>query len=356
MWGGVCTTYKMTRKRAIVVNLSVDETGKRLTRSSSLGPGITPPSTMAGKGLVRQQSVAAPPAPPVAALSSGNPGVYITTKDAETLTGGPTIFLAEDVEKIAKFYLKQSYIPASILSNVMEKIDHNNKLSVRIAELEAQVEQLTELKNSAPIETGSSKKTTKKKTKEKDIDEIPTSKMGAINEELNSLYRLIKPAELNEVFVPNKSSHLSRWAQNPESTEPFTSSIDEETVCQIMAIEGISDTWKILLLMGIGVFANHNSESYTEIMKQMASEQKLYLIIASSDYIYGTNYQFCHGYIGRDISFTQEKMIQAMGRVGRNASQHSYSVRLRDDSHGQLLFKPSTDKVEVVNMNKLFVS
>ena len=30
----------------------------------------------------------------------------ITTKDAETLTGGPTIFIAEDVEKIAKFYLK----------------------------------------------------------------------------------------------------------------------------------------------------------------------------------------------------------------------------------------------------------
>ena len=31
-----------------------------------------------------------------------------------------------------------------------------------------------------------------------------------------------------------------------------------------------------------------------DIMKKLAEEQKLYLIIASSDYIYGTNYQFCH--------------------------------------------------------------
>ena len=117
---------------------------------------------MAGKGLVRQQSVAAPPAPPVAALSSGNPGVYITTKDAETLTGGPTIFLAEDVEKIAKFYLKQVLYSPSILSNVMEKIDHNNKLSARIAELEAQVEQLANSKTVPQVETGSSRKQPKR--------------------------------------------------------------------------------------------------------------------------------------------------------------------------------------------------
>ena len=34
-------------------------------------------------------------------------------------------------------------------------------------------------------------------------------------------------------------------------------------------------------------------------MKRLADEQKLYLIIASSDYIYGTNYQFCHGYLSK---------------------------------------------------------
>ena len=36
-------------------------------------------------------------------------------------------------------------------------------------------------------------------------------------------------------------------------------------------------------------------------MKKLAQNQKLYLIIASSDYIYGTNYQFCHGYLSKDL-------------------------------------------------------
>ena len=36
-------------------------------------------------------------------------------------------------------------------------------------------------------------------------------------------------------------------------------------------------------------------------MKELAVKQHLYLIIASSDYIYGTNYNFCHGYIAKDL-------------------------------------------------------
>ena len=84
--------------------------------------------------------------------------------------------------------------------------------------------------------------------------------------------------------------------------------------------------------MGIGVFTNNHDNNYTEIMKQLAQKQKLYLIIASSDYIYGTNYQFCHGYISKDLkNMTQEKTIQAMGRIGRNQVNKDYSIRFRDD-------------------------
>ena len=57
-----------------------------------------------------------------------------------------------------------------------------------------------------------------------------------------------------------------------------------------MLIDDVDDHWKLLLMMGIGVFAAHDSDRYTEVMKQLAQEQKLYLIIASTDYIYGTNY------------------------------------------------------------------
>jgi hypothetical protein len=89
-------------------------------------------------------------------------------------------------------------------------------------------------------------------------------------------------------------------------------------------------------------------------VKQLAREQKLFLIIANSDYIYGTNYQFCHGYISKDLQVTQDKIIQAIGRVGRNNTNSEYSVRFRTIEHINLLFYPQADRPEVVNMNRLF--
>jgi membrane-associated HD superfamily phosphohydrolase len=91
-------------------------------------------------------------------------------------------------------------------------------------------------------------------------------------------------------------------------------------------------------------------------MKKLADQQKLYLIIADSDYIYGTNYQFCHGYLSKDLELTQEKIIQALGRIGRNNIQQEYSARFRDDIQITTLFTKisSENKPEVINMNQLF--
>ena len=109
----------------------------------------------------------------------------------------------------------------------------------------------------------------------------------------------------------------------------FTSDIEDEIVEKIMVLNVIDNIWKLLLLLGIGLF----SRIYKDIMKKLASDQKLYLIIANGDYIYGTNYQFCHGFIGKDVEqMTQEKAIQAFGRIGRNKLQQTYTVRLRDDT------------------------
>ena len=113
--------------------------------------------------------------------------------------------------------------------------------------------------------------------------------------------------------------------------------------------------WKILLLMGIGVFAKQENKKYLDIMKKLAEQQQLYLIIASSDYIYGTNYQFCHGYLSKDlINMTQEKMLQAFGRVGRSSSQSDYTLRIRDDELIIKLYTKDDNKPEVANMNRLF--
>ena len=80
-------------------------------------------------------------------------------------------------------------------------------------------------------------------------------------------------------------------------------------------------------MLGIGIFKKDNNTTYNEIMKKLAYQQKLYLIVASSDYIYGTNYQFCHGYMGKDLQkMTQEKIIQAFGRVGRQKQHQNYST------------------------------
>jgi hypothetical protein len=168
------------------------------------------------------------------------------------------------------------------------------------------------------------------------------------------LRSLIKTASLNDVFIPNKPAHIQKWAERMDSSNAFTSHIDDETVIRIMMLTDVIDSWKVMLLMGIGVFTNHKSITYTEIMKKLADEQRLYMIIASSDYIYGMNYQFCHGYLSKDLCLTQEKIIQALGRIGRNNIQQTYSVRFRDDEQINKLFYEEVDKIEVHNMNKLF--
>jgi hypothetical protein len=380
-WGGMSVGLHTSRMPKLVPNASLDnKTGARLSKSRSIGPGSTVFSSaqtsafgMTPKGgdkLTRTESVSPAGSESMVPIpvSGSNPGVYITTKDAYTLTDGPTLFLTDDLEKIAKFYLKQSYIPASTLAVILERIDFNNGLSERLADVEQRLETITEKLDTATSNAEpsgqkgskvrgdkSSKKSAGSGSAARDSDDSRTT-LGKLSQERNMLYGMIKNIELEEIFVPNKVQHAARWAETPETTRGFTSDISNDVICQIMAIDGVNDTWKILLLMGIGVFANHNSQSYTEIMKRMADEQRLYLIIASSDYIYGTNYQFCHGYLGKDVALTQQKAIQSIGRIGRNNIQQTYSVRLRDDAQATLLLLPSENKVEVRNMNRLFSS
>jgi hypothetical protein len=269
--------------------------------------------------------------------------INIVTTDAHTLTDGPTIFLADDVEKIAKFYVQSAQIPEAIINKLMSIIKFNSTLNEQITELQKELEDGT------------------KKDEQKDkkvTDGRINPDMKKIIMKIDEIESQIKTVMLNPIFVPNTKDHLYKYAHNTkisENNKPFTSNISEHTVEQIMLIDDVDDSWKLLLLMGIGVFASHKSNKYTEIMKVLAQEQKLYLIIASTDYIYGTNYQFCHGYISKDLGYmSQEKCIQSMGRVGRNKLQHDYSVRFRDNELIWKLFQHDDNKPEVNNMNLLF--
>ena len=322
-----------------------------------------PLQRMMSEQILTTNTASSSPSPSVTQTLTGDCAIYVSTKDAYTLTDGPTIFLATDVEKIAKFCIQQSNIPAKVMDDIMEKIDFNNKINSKIEELEKDLEDLEEKDSMKNDESdngkhGNKNYATTKKSGGNDKKQVSEKNIpvGNINLSLDALRAMIKPAELNETFIPNKQLHLRKWANELNAGKAFSSDIDENIIISIMLLKDVSDSWKILLLMGIGVFTNHKSIEYTEIMKKMADQQKLYMIIASSDYIYGTNYQFCHGYLSKDLQLTQDKLIQAFGRIGRNNIQQSYSIRLRDDEFIQKLFYEDLNKPEVKNMNLLFTT
>ena len=59
-----------------------------------------------------------------------NSVIKLTTKDAYSLTSGPTIFLTQDVEKMARFYLKVSNIPDNELYSFTSKVLSKLKKSI----------------------------------------------------------------------------------------------------------------------------------------------------------------------------------------------------------------------------------
>ncbi len=270
--------------------------------------------------------------------------IHIVSKDAHTLTDGPTIFLANDIEKIAKFCLKEANIPEITLQNLMKQIELNTSLSNKVHKLERDYEDLDNKENEKDKERENSGKKV-------------TPEMKHIKIVMDGLIQQIKPIFLENIYVPNRQAHLDKWASDKNHENTFTCDISEDTVIRIAQLTDINSIWKILLIMGIGVFTEHPSIAYTEIMKELADSQKLFMIIASSDYIYGTNYQFSHGYISKDLSdMTQEKTIQAMGRIGRNKMQQQYSIRFRNDAIIKTLFVAEQNRPEVKNMNLLFCS
>lgn len=339
-WSDIYNHFQEERKVRIAPNQK--EIDMPITKSHS-DSHVEMSNMRKGGPLRKSQSVQIVPTKRIDKYIKGQTGIFITTRDAYTLTDGPTIYLADDVDKIAKFYLQQSHIPSSILQTIMESITFNNMLNNKISKLEKDIEDVVakEEGKEKKISDGRFDDATRKKIKEAE-----------------RLRGLIKTVSLNDVYVPNKLQHIEKWTHSDTLiAPPFTSDLCDSDVERIMRISDIEDIWKVLLLMGIGLFSQNRSIVYTELVKEFADAQKLYMIIANGDYIYGTNYQFCHGFIGKDLqNMTQEKAIQAMGRIGRNKLQQTYSVRYRDDNLIRKLYQKYDNKPEVVNMNRLFSS
>jgi len=297
--------------------------------------------------------------------------IYITTKDSHTLTDGPTLYITNEIDKIAKFCIQQTKIPVQLLDELTEKIQQNETIKEKITKLENELDDIREKKSKSVSSSGNdtgkpeSKGGKKGKVGKQNLNEEKDIGVNKINTELERLNSLLFTISLKEVYIPNRQAHLEKWIGREvgcgvitdKHGVPFSSQIDEETNIKIMSLK-IDFIYKILLLFGIGVFENKLSTNteYNELIKTLADLQKLYIIIADSNYIYGVNYQFCHSYIGRDLELTQEKIIQVLGRVGRNNIQQNYSIRFRNDEHIKLLFAKDAYKPEAQNMNLLFTT
>jgi hypothetical protein len=328
-WDEIYTYMKSVQKTKFASPLTKSTSIDSVFQSNNGGGTIS--RTQSVQGSVQKEK------------SNTQSGILLTTSDAHTLTDGPTIFLTEDAKKIGNFYTQQSAIPTAMFQDLLTKIAVNNKVSAQLFELERDLDLL---------EKPDDDKTTKKKEKE---DENKPDAVKDLYKRIDALRKQIRYISLDAEYIPNTKPHQMKWA-GAVNDQSFCPNISEDSVKEIMCLE-IDNYLKVLMLLGIGLFIQGVDPRYLELMKQLAQNQDLFIIIASSDFVFGTNYNFCHGFIGKDMAnMTQAKTIQCLGRIGRSAIQSTYTVRFRDDEFIYNLFKTPEMNREALNMSKLFSS
>jgi len=336
-WTNIFTHMKTTQEKKFINAPAISKT-----------KSVDSPPQLNSNVLTRTLSVSSiGEMKPVKTTSSG---ILITTSDAYTLSDGPTIFLTDDVQKVGQFYIQQSNISPVVFQTIMAKIAKNSEVAQQITKLENLLEaEQNKMSNEEATDDGKESSKDGNKRLSKDAEKF--------TDEISNLRKEIWMVSLDPKYVPNTKPHQELWTPTGEIyTNAFLPNIDEQTTKSIMTLD-IDNNLKVLLLLGIGMFLENPNIQYMEIMKQLADTQRLFIIIASSDYIYGTNYQFCHGFIGKDLkNMTQQKTMQAMGRIGRNNIQQSYTVRFRDDEMIHNLFRQPLHNIETVNMCALFCS
>jgi hypothetical protein len=317
-----------------------------LPQIPTMGDALRPTKSMetphvSSTTIFRQSSVSLD-TPKKPLINANHAGILLTTADAHTLTDGPTIYLAEDIQKMGAFFIHQTKMPERVYTTMMDRIEKNTVMQKRLDILEKTMED----------KLGKDMEKSKKMEREAFSGELRTLK-----KDIDELRSQIQVVTMDKTYLPNTPQHQRIWTttDNP-IPNAFVPSIDEPTIKKIMMLN-VDTNKKMLLILGIGMFDSATEPQYMEIMKGLAMEQKLFIIIASSDYIYGTNYQFCHGFIGKDLqNMTQQKIIQAMGRIGRNKIQQEYSIRFRDDTVMASIFLPPQHNREAEIMSELFSS
>jgi hypothetical protein len=270
-WTTIYLHFNNNRVPRILENDKIDPKGNKISKTKSLDNSSTKKG-LDGQPITRLISEQVPRSSLPKENITGTSGIYVTTKDAYTLTDGPTIFMTNEVEKVAKFCIQQANIPSIVMDEIMKKIDYNNAVNERLHLAESELDIIKDeadkkAKNEVSgfhsgIKVNSrnkSSKDAKKINRESDNDTEQKGAISKLTNEINSLRAMIKSATLNDTFVPNKKLHLNKWAENLNTKGAFTSNIDENIVSDIMALNNVENSWKVLLMMGIGVFINHEN-------------------------------------------------------------------------------------------------
>ncbi len=276
----------------------------------------------------------------VRSIPSMNVSNLVVTESSHTLTHGPTIYLCEDTAYWMDYFVKNSGIHPSTLLEMEKKLQNNQDIIEKMNKIRKDIED----------------KTAKDEGNENKMrDQRFDTATKALIQEADILEKSLKPVHLHPSYIPNTREHFDKWTKemNFATSNAFRSEIDEAYVRKIMKLD-VDISYKILILMGVGVFHPQASD-YSDIMKELSEQKKLGVILASSDFIYGTNYQFCHAYIAEDLcKMTQEKIIQAIGRVGRKEQNKTFTFRFREDRLIHSLFVQE-NTLETIQMNRLFI-
>lgn len=291
-------------------------------------------------------------------------GTDLTAHAARSLTNGPTLYISNNISNVSKYLLAKGNINKNILSDIERKISHNNQISNdlnrKIKDYEDKIEKFKDNDNIM-------------------INERFPEDVLELKRQIDTLEKKIIPLTLDARYRPNTKDHYMFWNKNYdvefEESDVYCSSIEDTDVRDVSQLDSLQNIFKYTFLMGIGIFTNSSmtnksllssmskdeiyreSNKYVEIIKSLAENKSLYLVIADSDYIYGTNYQFSHCYLGKDIQdISQEKIIQCIGRVGRKEKNKHFSFRFRSIEQIETLYSVPKLNIEANNMNTLFTA
>ena len=229
----------------------------------------------------------------------------LVTSAAWTIDG-PAVYLCSDVYHLGEALLAEAVIPSTLLKELMKHLDSNTVILQQISQLDKDMQD-------------ANAKDGEKEKKMADGRMNPLARK--IQAEMERLGAQIKVLGLPQAYVPNTAAHAVKYQSGG-----YAAILDEEMIGKILGTE-VEDLWKILLLMGIGLLSTKASPAYAQLIKELASSQRLYVIVADADHVYGTNYPFTHAYLGDDLD--PSKTLQAMGRVGRGDQLHC-TVRMRN--------------------------